>query len=182
VSVQFPGRLLTTSSGQLALLPVGLILNPGHMWVEDPEVKQRIREIVEEEEETNYRQRMGKKWVEDLKFIGTNWVKPYLTKAPFLVLLFKQTFGREADGKKKVHYYHEISTSISAGLFIAAAQWAGLVTLTSTPLNCGPALRRLLERPDNEKLLFLLPVGFPAEDATVPELQRKDLEEIRVYV
>jgi len=149
---------------------------------EDPDIKQSIRDIVEEEEETNYRKRMGKKWVEDLRFLKTNWEKPYLTDAPYLVLLFKQTYGLEEDGKKKVHYYHEISTSIAAGLFIAAAQWAGLVTLTSTPLNCGPALRRLLSRPDNEKLLFLLPVGYPAEDATVPQLERKQLDQIRVYI
>jgi len=153
-----------------------------YVVVQDMETKQAVREIVEEEEERNYTQRMGKKWTADLKPLGTNWVKEYLTTAPYIVLLFKQTYGVDDSGEKKIHYYHEISTALSAGLFLAACQWAGLVTLTSTPLNCGPALRRLLSRPDNEKLLMLLPVGYPAQDATVPELKRKPLEEIAVYI
>jgi len=150
--------------------------------VEEAEVKEKVREIVEEEEYRNYSQRMGSKWTADLRPLKTDWVKPYITTAPFIVLLFKQTYGLLPNGKKKVHYYNEISTSISAGLFLAAVQMAGLVTLTSTPLNCGPALRRLLGRPENEKLVMLLPVGFPAEDATVPALKRKNLNEVRIYV
>jgi len=153
-----------------------------YVVVEDAEVKEKVREIVEEEEERNYTQRMGSKWTADLRPLKTDWVKPYLTTAPYLVLLFKQTYGLLPNGKKKVHYYNEISTSISAGLFLAAVQWAGLVTLTSTPLNCGPALRRLLGRPENEKLVMLLPVGYPAQDATVPALKRKKLDEVRIYV
>ena len=86
-------------------------------------------------------------WTTDLKFARTDWVKPYLTTAPYLILQFKQTYGLTEDGRRRVHYYHEISCSISAGLLLAAIQWAGLVTLTSTPLNCGPALRSLLDRP-----------------------------------
>lgn len=143
---------------------------------------QTVREIVEDEEERNYAQRMGRKWTADLRPLKTDWIKPYLTTAPYIVLLFKQTYGLEKNGKKKVHYYHEISCAISGGLFIAAVQMAGLVTLTSTPLNCGPALRRLLGRPQNEKLVLMLPVGYPAQDATVPDLQRKDLDQIRVFV
>lgn len=153
-----------------------------YVVVQDTEMKQAVREIVEDEEERNYTQRMGRKWTADLKPLKTDWIKEYLTTAPYIVLLFKQTHGVEDSGEKKVHYYHEISTALSAGLFLAAVQWAGLVTLTSTPLNCGPALRRLLSRPDNEKLLMLLPVGFPAEDATVPALRRKPLDQIGVYV
>ncbi len=77
-------------------------------------------------------------------------------------------FLQDDDGNRKTHYYHEISCSLSAGLFLSAVHNAGLVTLTSTPLNCGPQLRDLLGRPKNEKLLLCLPVGYPAEDATVP--------------
>jgi len=150
--------------------------------VEDKEMKQAVRDIVEEEEERNYTQRMGRKWTADLKPLRTDWVKEYLTTAPYLVLLFKQTYGVDDSGKRKVHYYHEISTAIAAGLFLAAVQWAGLVTLTSTPLNCGPSLRRLLSRPSNEKLMMLLPVGYPDKDATVPNLKRKEIEEYRIYV
>jgi len=151
-----------------------------YVVVADQEIKQNIRDIIEEEEEINYTQRMGDKWTTDLRPLKTDWVKPYLTTAPYLVLLFKQTHGVLPNGGKKVHYYNEISCSISAGLLLAAIHWAGLVTLTSTPLNCGPALRSLLGRPSNEKLLMLLPVGYPAEDATVPDLKRKSLDDILV--
>ncbi|XP_062267896.1 iodotyrosine deiodinase [Platichthys flesus] len=150
--------------------------------VSDTEMKHQVRLLVEEEEEMNYRQRMGDKWVQDLAKIRTNWVKEYLDVAPYLILIFKQTYGALPNGKKKTHYYNEISVSISCGILLAALQNVGLVTVTSTPLNCGPRLRLLLKRPANEKLLLLLPVGYPASDATVPDLKRKPLEEIMVHV
>ncbi|XP_070843842.1 iodotyrosine deiodinase [Chaetodon trifascialis] len=150
--------------------------------VSDPETKHRIRQIVEEEEEVNYRQRMGDMWVSDLAKLRTNWVKEYLDVAPYLVLIFKQTYGILPNGKKKTHYYNEISVSISCGILLAALQNVGLVTVTSTPLNCGPKLRLLLKRPANEKLLLLLPVGYPASDATVPDLKRKPLHDIMVHI
>ncbi|KAM6992133.1 iodotyrosine deiodinase [Tautogolabrus adspersus] len=150
--------------------------------VADPEMKHKIRQIVEEEEEVNYRQRMGDKWVIDLAKFRTNWIKDYLDVAPYLVLIFKQTYGILPNGKKKTHYYNEISVSISCGILLAALQNVGLVTVTSTPLNCGPKLRVLLKRPVNEKLLMLLPVGFPAAEATVPDLKRKPLDDIMVHI
>ncbi|KAK9954612.1 hypothetical protein ABG768_016663 [Culter alburnus] len=150
--------------------------------VSDADVKHKIREIIEEEEEINYKQRMGDKWVHDLKRLRTNWVKEYLDVAPYLILVFKQTYGVLPNGKKKTHYYNEISVSISCGILLAALQNVGLVTVTTTPLNCGPQLRSLLQRPTNEKLLILLPVGYPASDARVPDLKRKDLSDIMVTV
>ncbi|KAF7658570.1 hypothetical protein LDENG_00011000 [Lucifuga dentata] len=150
--------------------------------VSDPEMKHQIRLIVEEEEEVNYRQRMGDKWVHDLVKLRTNWIKEYLDVAPYLILIFKQTYGILPNGKKKTHYYNEISVSISCGILLAALQNVGLVTVTSTPLNCGPQLRLLLKRPANEKLLMLLPVGYPASDATVPDFNRKPLDEIMTYI
>ncbi|KAJ8409648.1 hypothetical protein AAFF_G00217070 [Aldrovandia affinis] len=150
--------------------------------VADIEMKHRIREIVEEEEEINYRQRMGDKWVSDLRKMRTSWVKEYLDIAPYLILIFKKTYGMHASGKKKTHYYNEISVSIACGILLAALQNVGLVTVTSTPLNCGPPLRLLLRRPANEKLLMLLPVGYPAKDAVVPNLTRKSLDDIMVFV
>ncbi|KAM5165595.1 iodotyrosine deiodinase 1 [Mantella aurantiaca] len=148
--------------------------------VQDPEVKHKIREIIEEEEEINYRKRMGDKWVSDLKRLRTNWIKEYLDTAPYLILIFKQVYGILSSDRKKTHYYNEISVSIACGILLAAIQYAGLVTVTTTPLNCGPRLRVLLERPVNEKLLMLLPVGYPSKDATVPDLKRKPLEDIMV--
>lgn len=145
-------------------------------------VKSKIRSIVEQEEEINYKKRMGVKWTTDLSPLRINWIKEYLTVAPYLILVFKQTYGTLSNGKRKVHYYHEMSVSIACGILITAIQYAGLVTLTSTPLNCGPAIRNLLQRPPNEKLVLLLPVGYPAEDATVPDLQRKPLSDILIEI
>lgn len=146
--------------------------------VSDPDIKEQVRSIVEAEEEINYTKRMGKQWVADLKALKTTWKKEYLTEAPWILLIFKQPYTPLPDGRKVNHYYHEISTSISCGILLAAIQNAGLVTLTSTPLNCGPALRTVLNRPSHEKLLMLLPLGYPTKDATVPDLKRKPLEEI----
>uniref|UniRef100_A0A8C3LV94 iodotyrosine deiodinase n=1 Tax=Chrysolophus pictus TaxID=9089 RepID=A0A8C3LV94_CHRPC len=150
--------------------------------VQDPDLKHKIREIVEEEEEINYKKRMGDRWVNDLKRLRTNWIKEYLDTAPYLILIFKQVYGRLPNGKKKTHYYNEISVSIACGMLLAALQNAGLYTVTTTPLNCGPQLRALLQRPVNEKLLLLLPVGYPKKDATVPALTRKPLEDIMVVM
>ncbi|XP_046825704.1 iodotyrosine deiodinase 1 isoform X2 [Vespa crabro] len=146
--------------------------------VSNKTMKIRIREIVEREEEINYKKRMGKKWTSDLRPLRTNWIKEYLTTAPYLILVFKQVYGFLPNGKRKVHYYNEMSVSIACGILLTAIEYTGLVTLTSTPLNCGPAIRALLARPINEKLVLLLPVGYPAKDATVPDLQRKSLSEI----
>ncbi|KAJ3606395.1 hypothetical protein NHX12_025916 [Muraenolepis orangiensis] len=150
--------------------------------VSDPHTKHKIRTIVEDEEEVNYRQRMGEKWVKDLARIRTTWVKEYLDVAPYLVLVFKQTYGIASGGKRKTHYYNEISVSVACGILLAALQNVGLVTVTSTPLNCGPRLRALLQRPANEKLLMLLPVGYPSASATVPDLKRKPLGDIAVAI
>lgn len=141
-------------------------------------MKQQIREIVETEEYTNYKQRMSKQWKSDLTPLRTTHIKEYLTEVPYIILVFKQTYGLRADGERKTHYYNEISTAISVGILLCALQAAGLSTLTTTPLNCGPALRSLLNRPANEKLMVLLPIGYPSDDCEVPNLKRKKVEDI----
>lgn len=146
--------------------------------VKDQGMKSAVRKIVEEEEEINYRKRMGVKWVADLEKMNTNWEKPYLESAPYLIIVFKQAYGLTESGEKKTHYYNEISISIACGLLLAALQNVGLVSLTSTPMNAGPKLRELLNRPINEKVHLLLPVGYPSKDCTVPDLHRKPLNEI----
>lgn len=143
-------------------------------------VKRQIRDIVEAEEYLNYTQRMARQWRADLAPLRTDHVKEYLTEAPYLILIFKQTHGWRADGQKQQHYYHEISVAIATGLLLAALQCAGLSSLVTTPLNCGLALRTLLGRPANEKLLVLLPVGYAADDCLVPDIQRKQSDEIMV--
>ncbi|XP_029051805.1 iodotyrosine deiodinase 1 isoform X1 [Osmia bicornis bicornis] len=172
-----------TSESVLGTAPSGAHTEPWtFVAVSNQKMKEQIRCIIETEEEINYTKRMGVKWTTDLLPLKTNWIKEYLTTAPYLILVFKQTYGILPNGKRKVHYYNEISTSIACGILIAAIQYAGLVTLTSTPLNCGPAIRNLLKRPPNEKLLVLLPIGYPAKDATVPDLQRKQLSDILVEI
>lgn len=141
-------------------------------------MKMSIREIIEAEEYTNYKQRMSKQWTTDLKPLKTNHIKEYLTEAPYIILVFKQTFSFKSNGEKKTHYYNEVSCAISVGILLCALQSAGLSSLTTTPLNCGPALRLLLNRPTNEKLMVLLPVGYPADDCEIPNLTRKSLDEI----
>lgn len=141
-------------------------------------MKVNIREIIEAEEYTNYKQRMSKQWTTDLKPLKTNHIKEYITEAPYIILVFKQTFSLKSNGLKKTNYYNEVSCAISVGILLCALQSAGLSSLTTTPLNCGPALRLLLNRPTNEKLMVLLPVGYPADDCQIPNLKRKALDQI----
>eukprot|EP00731_Ephydatia_muelleri_P029759 Em0021g282a len=148
--------------------------------VRDPQLKAKVRDIVEQEEYTNYDRRMGDKWVNDLKFVRTTHEKPYLEDAPYIILVFKQAYHIGPDGHKYIHYYYEMSTAIACGILVAAIHNAGLVTVTTTPLNAGSALRSLLGRPDNEKAMLLLPVGYPSRDATVPAVSRKPLNDIMV--
>ncbi|KAI5635160.1 nitroreductase family domain-containing protein [Phthorimaea operculella] len=150
--------------------------------VQDAETKAAIRTIVEEEEELNYSKRMSRQWVADLKPFKTRPEKQYLSEAPALVLVFRQTHSWRPDGKKRMHYYSEVSVAIATGLLLAAVQYCGLVALTSTPLNCNARLRQLLCRPAHERLEILLPVGRPHQDATVPDIQRKPLEDIMVRI
>nr|XP_045015162.1 iodotyrosine deiodinase 1 [Jaculus jaculus] len=182
-SEQVPGEVIDNVIKTAGTAPSGAHTEPWtFVVVKDPDMKHKIREIIEEEEEVNYMRRMGHQWVTDLKKLRTNWIKDYLDAAPVLILVFKQVHGFAADGRKKVHYYNEISVSIACGLLLAALQNAGLVTVTTTPLNCGPRLRVLLGRPPHEKLLILLPVGYPSKEATVPDLRRKALEQIMVTI
>ncbi|XP_033113753.1 iodotyrosine deiodinase 1-like [Anneissia japonica] len=133
--------------------------------VSDSETKSKIRVIVENEERVNYEKRMGQQWLDDLAKLNTKWSKPYIDVAPYVIVVFKQVYGLQEDGTRTVNYYHEMSSAISVGLLLAALQYAGLVSLTSTPMNAGPNLRQLLGRPVNEKAILLLPVGFPSADA-----------------
>ncbi|TMS38188.1 hypothetical protein L596_004964 [Steinernema carpocapsae] len=126
----------------------------------------------------NYSRRMGAKWVLDVSHLNVNWNKPYLTEAPFLIVVMKQIFQETESGDKQPTYYNEISTCIAVGILLAAIQNCGLVTVTTTPLNSGTQIREVLQRPVNEKVVLLLPVGYPAINACVPDLKRKALEDI----
>lgn len=145
--------------------------------VDDPNLKRQIREAAEREERENYESRFPAEWLEALAPLGTDWHKEFLEQAPYLVVVFKEAYGHDAKGRKITNYYVNESVGIACGLFIAALHQMGLATLTHTPSPMG-FLSRLLKRPANEKPYILFPIGYPADDATVPDLVRKPLGEI----
>jgi nitroreductase len=148
----------------------------------DPAIKGQIREAAEEEERVNYDGgRMPEHWREDLEPLGTDWHKPFLETVPWVVVLFEQRCGARADGSRAHHYYVKESVGISAGLFIAALHHMGLATLTHTPSPMR-FLTKLLGRPENERPFCLFPIGYPSDDCVVPDLTRKNLDEVMVTV
>jgi iodotyrosine deiodinase len=152
-------------------------------------LKQKISELVEKEETLNYERRMRKSWVADVASMvsqvhDTGKVqKPYLTEAPWLVLVFKQTHSLSGEGERLDNYYVQESVGIACGMLCVAVQNANLVTLTSTPMGAEKGIRDLLGRPENEKLFLLMPIVFPAADATVPyrDPERKSSSETIVW-
>jgi len=145
--------------------------------VADQDTKRRIREAAEEEEKRSYESRMPDEWLEALLPLGTDWRKPHIERAPYVVVVFEQAYGRRSDGTKIKHYYVKESVGIAVGLLLASLHDAGLATLTHTPSPMG-FLREILERPENERPYVLIPVGYPADGCTVPDLERKPLGEI----
>jgi nitroreductase len=149
--------------------------------VEDAALKRRIREAAEREERISYvGGRMPPEWLEALRPLGTDWHKPFLEIAPWLVVVFAELHGVDEQGAKRKNYYVKESVGIACGLFVAALHRMGLATLTHTPSPMG-FLNEVLERPPREKPFVLFPVGFPAPDATVPALVRKPLDEVAVF-
>ena len=147
--------------------------------VSDPEIKRRIRVAAEREERENYGGRMPDEWLRALEPLGTDEHKPFLEVAPWLVVLFRQNRGVGPGGEHVRHYYVAESVGIAAGMFLTAVHQAGLVALTHTPSPMG-FLREILERPANETACLLLPVGYPAAGAQVPDLHRKPLEDVLI--
>jgi iodotyrosine deiodinase len=146
--------------------------------VSNADTKRRIRAAAEEEERISYEEgRMPPEWLEALAPLGTDWRKPFLETAPWLVICFRELYGLREDGTKVTNYYVSESVGIACGFFIAAIHSMGLATLTHTPSPMG-FLSEILAAPENWKPFILFPVGRPAPDATVPDLRRKDLEEI----
>ncbi len=148
--------------------------------VSNPDLKARMREAAEREEHAFYHGKAPPEWLEALAPLGTDEHKTHLTDAPWVVVLFRQVHGVRDDGSRRTFYYTQESCGIAAGFFIAAVHLMGLVTLTHTPSPMG-FLGELLERPPNEKAMLVMPVGYPADDARVPDLQRKALDEIAVW-
>jgi nitroreductase len=162
--------------------PSGANLQPWHfVVVSDPEIKRRIREAAEAEEREFYGRRAPKEWLEVLEPLGTDAHKPFLEAAPYLITVFVKNYEVLSDGHIVKHYYALESVAIAAGMLITALHHAGLATLTHTPSPMA-FLNHILERPSNERPVLLLVVGYPALDATVPDIHRKALEEITTFV
>ena len=149
--------------------------------VHDPEVKSKIREAAEVEEKEFYGHRATKEWLEDLNQFGTDWHKPFLEIAPYLIVVFRQIYDVEDDGSHRKNYYVSESVGIASGFLLAALHNAGLATLTHTPSPMN-FLGEILERPANEKAYLLIPVGYPDDDAKVPEITKKPFDEISTKV
>jgi iodotyrosine deiodinase len=143
--------------------------------VSDAGVKRRIREAAEAEEQKFYGRRASREWLDAIRHLGTDAVKTHITDAPYVIVAFEQVHG--AAGQK--HYYVKESVGIAVGLLLASLHTSGLVTLIHTPSPMG-FLREILERPSHERPYVLIPVGYPADDAVVPDLERKSLNEILV--
>jgi iodotyrosine deiodinase len=148
--------------------------------VSNPEVKKQIRIAAEEEELESYNSRMSNDWLEDLKPLGTDWHKPFLETAPYLIIVFRRIYEFSAEGKKKNNYYVQESVGLATGILLAAIHNAGLVALTHTPSPMN-FISKILSRPENEKPFLLIPVGYPADECWVPDIKRKELEEICVF-
>ena len=145
--------------------------------IDDPDLKKAIREAAEEEERENYDNRFPPEWLQALAPLGTTGDKPFLEDAPYLVVVFKESYGVSEESDKITNYYVNESVGIACGMFIAALHTMGLVTLTHTPSPMG-FLLQLLNRPPNEKPYILFPVGYPAKGAMVPDLKRKSFSEV----
>lgn len=162
--------------------PNGANQQPWHfVAVSDPEMKRQIRRAAEAEEHEFYTRRAPDEWKEALVPFATNEHKPYLDIAPYLIAIFAQPYALTPEGERIKHYYVPESVGIATGFLIAALHHAGLATLTHTPSPMG-FLNELLHRPSHERPFLLLVVGYPAEDAKVPEITKKPLDEIATFV
>ncbi len=162
--------------------PSGANRQPWHFGVvSDPAIKQKIREAAEQEEREFYGTRAPDDWLEALAPLGTDENKPFLETAPYLIVIFAERYGLMEDGKRISNYYVMESVGIATGLLITAVHYAGLVSLTHTPSPMG-FLNEILGRPPNERPFLILVVGYPREDALVPEIPRKSLGEIATFL
>ena len=162
--------------------PSGANLQPWHFVViSGAETKKKIREAAEIEEREFYEHRASEEWLAALESLGTDSDKPFLETAPYLIAVFLQKFGTLPDGRKVKHYYPVESTGIASGMLIAALHTAGLATLTHTPSPM-KFLNEILGRPVSERPFLLLVVGYPDDDAEVPDIKRKTLAEFASFV
>ena len=175
-----PWGLIENAIEAAASAPSGANQQPWtFVVVSDPDLKRQIREAAEAEERESYEHRMPAEWLRLLERLGTDSRKPHLEDAPYVIVVFEQVYGFDADGAKIKHYYVRESVGIAVGFLLAALNAAGLATLTHTPSPMG-FLREILGRPENERAFVVVPVGYPAAGATVPDIEKKALDEVLV--
>lgn len=148
--------------------------------VSDAALKKQIRAAAEAEEKISYEGRMSEEWIKDLMPIGTDWQKPFLEIAPYLIIVFKRSYELGNNGHKHPNYYVTESVGIACGFLLAAIHEAGLIALTHTPSPMN-FLCKILNRPTNEKPYLLIPVGYAADECWVPDLKRKELKDIALF-
>ncbi|MCL1594744.1 MAG: nitroreductase family protein [Actinomycetia bacterium] len=180
-SVPVPRSLVEIAIQCASTAPSGAHKQPWtFVLVGDPDTKRKIRVAAETEERENYEGgRLPPHWREDLEPLGTDWEKPFLEHAPWIVVVFEQRYGTRVDGTRQHHYYVKESVGIACGMFITSLHRMGLSTLTHTPSPMA-FLRDLLERPATERPFILFPVGYAASDCEVPDLVRKPLGDVLV--
>jgi iodotyrosine deiodinase len=177
-----PIELIEAAIAAAATAPSGANMQPWRfVVVRDPAIKRSIREAAEAEERESYERRMPEKWLRRLAPLGTDWRKPFLEVAPYLIVVFKVEFEVDESGDREPTYYAAESVGIAVGLLLAALHSAGLATLTHTPSPMR-FLSEILERPRNERPFVLIPVGYPAPGARVPDIERKPLGEVMTVV
>ena len=162
--------------------PNGANLQPWHfVAVSDPAIKRQIREGAEEEERAFYSGKAPQEWLDALAPLGTDEHKPFLETAPWLIVIFGESYGELPDGRRVKHYYTQESVGIATGILITAVHHAGLVSLTHTPSPMG-FLNQILGRPARERPFLILVVGYPADGATVPDITKKPLDAIATFI
>lgn len=147
--------------------------------ISNAELKSRLRALAEEEEKKSYGGRMSDEWLEDLAPLGTDWQKEFIDIAPWIVVVMKRAYEVQADGTKRQNYYVSESVGLASGFLLMAVHNAGLVALTHTPSPMN-FIAKALDRPENERPFLLIPVGYPAENAKVPDITRKSKEDVIV--
>ena len=177
-----PRDIVETALKAAGTAPSGANLQPWHfVVVSAADTKRRIREAAEAEEREFYKHRASPEWLAALEPLGTDASKPFLETAPYLIAVFLQKYGRLEDGRKVKHYYPTESTGLATGILVTALHRAGLATLTHTPSPM-KFLNEILGRPTSERPFLLLVVGYPADDARVPDIGRKELDEFTTFL
>lgn len=177
-----PVELIENAIATAGTAPSGANQQPWtFVVISDPLVKARIRAAAEEEEKQLYERRATQEYLDAIEPIGTDWHKPHITDAPYVIAVFEQPTGFDENGEKRKHYYVRESVGIAVGFLLASLHAAGLATLTHSPAPMA-FMSRILDRPENERPLLLIPVGYPAPGATVPTLAKKPFDEIATFV